>query len=288
MNVNLSMDCLRSFVSIVEQGSFARAAGNVGRTAPAISLQMDRLQSQVGVQLFRKDGRNKVVTSAGIEFFEHARAILAQNDAALRLAHADQLTGKVRLGIVQDFAEDFFPRALSNFAEKFAKIRIEVVVERSQFLLEMLEKGELDQVIAFNNDHSVPGTLLRRSQMVWLSKSGVALTPGEPIPLVVVDGPCQFRKTALKALTDAGLSWDIRLSSPSMACVTAAAEAGLGVAVRTPDILHNPGRDLVQISELPTLPPIDLQLYRSSAVGTPANDKLHDYWIEQFQVPLVA
>lgn len=247
MNVNLNMDCLRSFVSIVEHGSFARAAGEVGRTAPAISLQMDRLQSQVGVQLFRKDGRNKVVTEAGIDFFEHARAILSQNDAALRLAHADPLSGTVRLGIVQDFAEDFFPRALSSFTEQFASIRIDVVVERSQFLLEMLEKDNLDQVIAFNNDHSRPGTLLRRSEMVWLSKTGTALAAQDPIPLVVVDGPCQFRKTALKALSDIGRSWDIRLSSPSMACVTAAAEAGLGVAVRTPDVLHKQGRDLAQI-----------------------------------------
>lgn len=288
MNVNLSMDCLRSFVSIVEQGSFARAAGEVGRTAPAISLQMDRLQSQVGVQLFRKDGRNRVVTAAGIDFFEHARAILAQNDAALRLANADQLSGKIRLGIVQDFAEDFFPRALSSFAEKFANIRIDVVVERSQFLLEMLEKGDLDQVIAFNNDHSGPGTLLRRSEMVWIGKAGTALSPNDPIPMVVVDGPCQFRKTAFQALSDMGRSWDIRLSSPSMACVTAAAEAGLGIAVRTPDVLYNKGRDLAQISGLPELPPIDFQLYRNAAMRTPANDKLYDYWISQFRMPLAA
>lgn len=128
------------------------------------------------------------------------------------------LSGTVRLGVLQNFAKDSPPRALSSFTEEFAKIRIDVVVERSQFMFEILEKDDLDQVIAFNNDQLWPGTLLRRSEIVWLGKNGTALPPQDAIPQVVADGPCQFRKVALKALSDIGRGWAWRFI-PQMCCM---------------------------------------------------------------------
>lgn len=62
------------------------------------------------------------------------------------------------------------------------------------------------------------------------------------------------------------------------------------MAVHTPDVLHGKGRGLAQITKLPQFPPIDLQLYlnTATAIATPANDMLHDYWIRQFRQPLTA
>lgn len=283
MNINLNMDCLRSFVLIVELGSFSKAANHVGRSASAISLQMDRLQDQAGISLFKKEGRSRAITLAGTEFYEHARAILAQNDAALQIASAGQISGLVRLGIIQDFAEDFFPQALNAFSEQFQNIRIEVLVERSRVLLDQLEYGSLDQVIAFKHDTPVDTIFLRSSEMIWLEKPKSNLMTYEPIPIVLVEGPCLFRKAALDALGKAGLSWEIKLTSPSLACVAAAAEAGIGVAVRTGDLLMRKQGSLVQCNDLPKLPNIDLHLYNRPDTQNPAVDKLTEYWIHQLK-----
>ncbi|MBU2937787.1 MULTISPECIES: LysR substrate-binding domain-containing protein [Pacificibacter] len=285
MNKNLNMDCIRSFVSIIEQGSFSKAALHVGRTAAAISLQMDRLQSQLGIQLFQKDGRNRVVTASGQEFFEHARAILAQNDAAIRLANSRDLKGAVRLGIVQDFADDFFPKALSSFSQQFKNIRINVIVERSENLIELLENSALDQVIAFRHTTDSKATLLRESEMIWLGKADTTIADITPLQLVLMDGPCQFRKAALKSLGDAGVAWDVKLASASMSCVSAAAEAGLGVAVRTADVLQSKKLNLSKITNLPDLPSINLQLYTQGEDHSPAIQKLSEYWIAQMGRP---
>jgi DNA-binding transcriptional LysR family regulator len=287
MSINLNMDCLRSFVSIVEFGSFSRAADHVGRTASAISLQMDRLQKQAGITLFRKDGRNRVITIAGTEFYEHARAILAQNDAALQIAAAGRISGFVRLGIVQDFAEDYFPQALNSFSEQFQKVRVEVLVERSRILLDKLEGGSLDQVIAFKHESSADTTLLRSSEMIWLGKPNSRLAASDPIPIVLVEGPCLFRTAALEALGKAGLPWEIKLTSPSLACVAAAAEAGIGVAVRTRDLLRRKQGTLAHCSELPKLPNIDLNLYNRSDKANPAVEKMTAYWTQQLTEGLV-
>ena len=56
MNKNVNMDCLRSFMAVVELGGFSQAAERVGRTTSAISLQMKRLQTQIGAPLFKKEG----------------------------------------------------------------------------------------------------------------------------------------------------------------------------------------------------------------------------------------
>lgn len=275
------MDCLRSFVAVAELGSFSHAANRVGRSASAISLQMDRLGSQAGIPLFEKVGRHNIITPIGSEFFEHARAILAQNDAALQLATVNKVSGLVRLGVVQDFAEDVLPHALNSLSKQFQNIRIEVLVERSRVLLDLLERNELDQAIAFRHDTDAVSTKLKSAQMIWLGKQGHSFDMSKPLPLVLVEGPCLFRKAALKSLGKAGLSWEIKLTSPSLACVTAAAEAGIGLAVRTTDLLRRKQATLSNYSQLPSLPDIDLHIYNSSKVTNPAADKLVEYWVQQ-------
>src|SRR5215475_10914482 len=83
MNRTLSVDFLRTFVAIADAGTFAAAAERVGRTVSAVSLQIDRLEEQVGRALFQKFGRRMEPTSAGRQLLDHARTILAANDAAL-------------------------------------------------------------------------------------------------------------------------------------------------------------------------------------------------------------
>lgn len=275
------MDCLRTFVAVAELGSFSLAADRVCRSASAISLQMDRLESQAGIPLFEKTGRHKTITPIGIEFFEHARAILAQNDAALQLASVNKVSGIVRLGVVQDIAEDFFPLALNSLSRQFQDIRIEVLVERSRVLLDLLEQDELDQVIAFRQEAEAVSTQLKSTQMIWLGKRGHSFDLSRPLPIVLVEGPCLFRTEALKSLGDAGLAWDVKLTSPSLACVTAAAEAGVGLAVRTTELLRRKQNTLSNFSKLPRLPKIDLCIYNRSNMTSPAADKLTNYWIEQ-------
>lgn len=283
MSVNLSMDCLRSFVAVVRLGSFSRAAEHIGRTSPAVSLQMEKLENQAGVTLFKKEGRNKTLTAAGAEFFEHARAILAQNDAAVRLSKANQVSGRVRLGIIQDLAEDFFPQALGSFSDQFQNIRIEVLVDRSQVLLELLERKKLDIVIAYKRESASRSQKLKSSEMIWLGRPGKDFSETQPVPIVLVEGPCLFRNAALAALTDAGLSWEVKLTSPSLACVAAAAEAGMGFAVRTPDLLNRKKDTLSAYAALPKLPDIDLLIYWEADNSDSAISKLLEYWIQEFE-----
>ena len=111
-HTNLDMDSLRSFVTGLEVGSFARAADRLGRSTSAISAQLKKLEEQAGVPLVRKAGRGLVATDAGETMLSYARRLLELNDEAVSAARGIELEGWVRLGLQEDFGETLLPRIL--------------------------------------------------------------------------------------------------------------------------------------------------------------------------------
>ena len=113
---SIPTDLLRAFVTVIDLKGFTRAGERLGRTQPAISLQMKKLQDLVGQPLFAKEGAAGALTEAGETVAGYARQILALNDdMMLRLARRDT-RGKLRLGITNDYADHFMPRLLSGLA----------------------------------------------------------------------------------------------------------------------------------------------------------------------------
>src|SRR5258707_381551 len=119
------------------------------RTQSAISLQMRRLEDLAGVELFEKAGRNVQLTEGGLVLLEYARRLLALNDEAVQAVSGLKMRGKIRLGMLQDFAETILPSALASFSRAHPAIELEVRVERSTELLNALERRGLDLVLMF-------------------------------------------------------------------------------------------------------------------------------------------
>ena len=148
---NLDMDVLRSFVTGTELGSFAKAADRLGRSQSAISLQLKKLEEQVGEVLLRKDGRGLALTASGEIMLSYARRLLELNDEALAATRGVAVEGWVRLGLVQDFAESWLPLLLGRFARAHPQIRVDVQVDRGVNLAEAVEKGELDLALCWGD-----------------------------------------------------------------------------------------------------------------------------------------
>jgi DNA-binding transcriptional LysR family regulator len=86
MVVNLPTTLLRSFVAIVDSGSMRRASAQLLVSQPALSLQMKRLESIMQKPLFRRVGRQLVLTSEGQALLDDAREILSINDRVIAAA----------------------------------------------------------------------------------------------------------------------------------------------------------------------------------------------------------
>lgn len=283
-DMNLDMDCLRTFVSVVALGSQARAAESVGRSLSAVSLQLGRLEDRVGQRLFQKEGRRMVLSVAGQEFLGHAQRILAANDAAMDAFHKSEFDGTVRLGVIQDFAEDTLPSLLAEFSKQYPQTRINVLVERSKRLVNALETNKLDQIIAFRQETSLHTEPLGRRSMIWIGPKGGGLEKKRPLPLAMIEGPCGFRGAATAALDEAGIPWRVTLSSPSLSCLTSAVEAGLGVCVRTSNLLGGSRPGLARIRGLPDLPDVELCHYQSERRPNATAERLRDFCIDRLRL----
>lgn len=284
MSANLDMDCLRTFASIAELGTFTRAADRVGRSLSAVSLQMDRLEAQIGVLLFRKDGRRKVLTDEGERMLLHAKQILTANDTALSALAQEAITGPVRLGVVQDLAEQTLAGVLGDFARVHRDARLDVRVERSKNLVEAVEAGTLDMAITFEVDTPLAGEIVAETDMVWIGPRSGEVADQRPLPLVLFDAPCSFRATAQKALEKAGIDWRIALSSPGLSGLRAGVEAGLGLTVRTRAFIAEAGGALVEIDGMPKLPRAHYVLLTGPDRLTPAAEHLKDLCRERLRL----
>lgn len=276
MTTNFDIDALRAVVFGIEQGSFARAAVELGRSQSAVSMQLKKLEQQAGVQLFVRKGRGLVPTEAGEAFTEYARRIIALNDEAARAIGAPVAPETVRLGMPQDFYDDVMPATMNAFADAHPDVHVTVRAGNNDKLYDEIEAGRLDSAIAFFPKNSgAKGELLCELPLLWLAhRKFVELAEGELVPLVLFNHPCLFRQLALAALDRAGRRWRAVMTTPSLAAVWAALQSGFGVGVR---VERRVPRNVISVGHwpvLPDLPPVELRLIGSQAASPAAREMM--------------
>src|SRR3974390_2550614 len=107
---SIPVDVLRAFVAVVESRGFTRAAEELGRTQPTISLQVKRLEEIVEAELFKKDARFEL-SSAGEVCFDYGKRLLRLHDDLLdQAARANNPKSSLRIGMASEFTAALAPR----------------------------------------------------------------------------------------------------------------------------------------------------------------------------------
>jgi DNA-binding transcriptional LysR family regulator len=279
---NFDMDVLRTFVTGVRLGSFAKAAEVLGRTPPAVSLQLKKLAEFSGQTLFVKQGRGLALTDAGEALHDYALRILELNDEAMMMLGTSRaLDGWLRLGIPQDFAETSLPPVLGRFSRAHPKLRVEARVDRGAKLVAAVESGDLDMAVTWGGQRSAHCRHVATHPVVWIAAADFEVPAGEPVPLIAFDPPCSFRAAAVDAFTAAGREWRQAFASPGLAGLWAAVTAGLGVTIRTTAGMPAHLRPLdPERSGLPVLGSVDLMLHTAEAVPPAPVSRLRDILLE--------
>jgi DNA-binding transcriptional LysR family regulator len=232
---------LKSFVAIAETGTFGQAAEAVNRTQSALSLQIKKLEEQLGCELFDRTHRRVVLTPQGEIFLGYAkRMIQLQWEAFSRLREPD-VEGEIRFGTPEDFATHYLPGVLASFRQHHPRVQLNVACDLTLNLIDGFHRGEFDVILAKRDPQRVKGgTKVWREPLVWAAADGYQ--PEERLSLVLSPQPCIYRARALAALDRAKRSWHISFTSPSLAGTLAAVKAGLGITVlpahMIPDGIH--------------------------------------------------
>lgn len=233
---NLPIDMLRSFVTVIDEGSFTAAADHLGRTQPAISQQIKKLEGLLDKPLLDRDSPKLQLTSAGETLLNYARQILAINDEALGFFANPQVSGRIRFGIPSEFAITLLPKIISRFARAYPDVTLEVTCDLSRNLLSEDQRHQYDLVLALHDDASASkrrsiNNFVRTDLLVWVTSAGSRAHLQETLPLVAAPSGCIYRQRALRCLGESKRACRIVYTIPDLTGIQAAIEEGLGITV---------------------------------------------------------
>ena len=255
----LDLAVLRTLLAAVESGSFAAAARRVGRSESAVSLQLKRLEEQIGEPVFVRAGRQMTLTGAGTRLVGYARRLLDLNDEALSVSE-NSIEGTVTLGVPHDVAETWLPAVIAGFRRSHPSVILKVVEGRSAILQSRLAGGQIDLAIVLSAARPANALWSANLPMVWIGRSDFKLKNNEPLQLAAFDPPCFFRAAAVTALECAGIDCSVGYASNTLSDLWGAVNLGLGVTVRTPVAIPAGLAVLDPQRGLPDLPPFHVSL----------------------------
>ena len=156
------LDDLRALVEFAQAGSIARAADRLFRTPSAITRQVQRLEAALGAKLLDRSVKPPRLNSLGSRVLEQARDLLQRTEAVKSLASRDaEPHGLLRIGLAHPLAEGTLIEPIRALTEKYPKIRLLLLSERTSELFNRMLAGELDvAVVPFPEGRTAPAPLL--------------------------------------------------------------------------------------------------------------------------------
>ena len=281
---DLQLDWLKCFIAVVDAGSLSSAAGEVHRSQSAVSKQLKKLEDALGRRLLERDARKLQLTPEGQTLLGYARRILDLHAEAQVVLKGEELTGRVRIGVPDDYAAKYLTPVLKRFAPRHSGVEIELDCEQSTSLIPRVASGDLDLALV-SRDHSQRGTLLFHEPMVWVGSAQFELWRRDPLPIAVYEDTSLARRSAINSLAQQGRRYKVVYNSSSLAGQIAAVESGLAVAVLTqcsaPGHLQILGRE----QGLGPLEPMEVAVYRSrDSRGSKAVDSLQSLLIKTLRL----
>jgi DNA-binding transcriptional LysR family regulator len=226
----LSLDNLRTFVTVVDLGGFAKAGDTLGRSQPAISMQIKRLEQQLAKRLFNKQGQRQLVNQDGLILYKQARHILALNDDIFKQFQTASIKGRLRLGIPSEFATTLLPSIIGEFGKLYPEVSLEVTSALSKSLLAKDNPIDFDLVMALVDPNTqVQGQLLLNDELVWVGDKTFTYTHNN-LSLVLAPDGCVYRSRVINKLKQQTQQWRISYTNADLSGITAAIKQGLGIS----------------------------------------------------------
>ncbi|MDQ2803466.1 MAG: LysR substrate-binding domain-containing protein [Pseudomonadota bacterium] len=278
---NIQTDLLRTFTTVADLRSFTRAGEMLGRTQPAISLQIKRLENTVGMPLLERDSAPFRLTPAGELLAIYARQILCLHDEALSRLLRPAVMGAVRVGLPNDFAVALLPKVLADFIAANPGVRLDIDCDISVNLLRGLREGRHDVIVAMTTEQAAPAAAkLWTERLAWIT-GGCGIENQRPLSLITYPEGCIYRARMTEALSRAGIPWQIACSSASLAGLQAALHAGVGVTVLSVNTVPSDLIVLPMESGFPGLADTTVGLYYARETLSEAAQHLVNFVIQR-------
>ena len=238
---NLTLKQLRYFDALSRYGHFGRAAEACSISQPALSVQIRDLEADLGTKLFERGARKVRLTGFGEQFAPRVAQILKSVDELGDLARAtgNELTGRLRLGIIPTVAPYLLPSVIERISSKYRELDLHVRETLTPRLIEELSDGRIDAAIV-----ALPVSEPAFVEVALFSEEFVLVRPekdrDQPVPstetlrtmrlLLLEEGHC-FRDQAMTFCNmPSSLSRD-GLDATSLSTLVQMVGSGIGVTL---------------------------------------------------------
>lgn len=240
--MDLDFHELQVFAAVADERSFSRAARKLGRTQPAVSQAVRRLEQTVGEPLFDRSTRDGTMTEAGRVLREYARRLLAlaaEAGAAVREVR-DVQRGRVLVGANEAAVHALLP-LVAEFQRGYPKVQVDVRRVAARQIASQLVAREIDfGVLTFHPpDKELASLTLGADELVLLTHPSHPLARRRSVsmeevgrqPVVAHNDPSPAREHVLRVYEQRHVPLNIAVALPSLDAIKRAVEMRIGVAL---------------------------------------------------------
>lgn len=141
---------LHYVLAVAEHKNFTKAAQKVFVTQPTLSMQIQKLEEELDVQIFDRTKKPIQLTETGQKIVQQARNIVNESDRIKDIV--DQQKGFVggifKLGVIPTVMPTLLPMFINNFIKKYPKVKLKIEELNTEAIVERLREGHLDAAIA--------------------------------------------------------------------------------------------------------------------------------------------
>ena len=271
---SLDIALLRSFMIIARSGSISAASARIGRTQSALSMQMRRLEDEVGQPLLHRSGSGVRVTAAGERLLVHAERIVAAHDEAVADLVGTGLIGKVRFGCPEDYCYAFLPGLVRSFCAYHPAVEVEIIAATTSELQPLLHRHQIELALVSVPDAAAPG-VIRSESLVWVGDGPEPeVLRQDVLPLALAAPNTLDHRLACYAMASIGRRYRVAYAANGLAGLISVVRSGQAVSVMTRTAVPP---DLAIVSDrLPPLTTIGITLafadgHRSAAAEALGN-----------------
>lgn len=175
----MTLTQLEYIVAVDTWHHFAKAAEKCFVTQPTLSMQLLKLEQELGVKIFDRSKQPVVATEAGAEIIAQARRILSERDVLLERVQSRKgfLTGELRIGIIPTLAPYLLPLFIPAFTKKYPLVRLVVTEMTTELTVSRLREGRIDAGILVTplNENGIREQPLFYEEMVaYVSRKNAA------------------------------------------------------------------------------------------------------------------
>lgn len=255
---------LATFQAVVKEGSFLRAAEKLEYAQSTVTLHIQQLESELGVQLFERQGKKIQLTEAGRTLQEHAAQMLGCAEV-LKQTMADLSGGEaghIRIGSIEPTASERLTPLLVHFCQARPRLRLTLEVAGTCIISKRVATGDLDLGIcspppahlglSFEPLFVEPMALLLPEKHPLATAETVQAKDLPQMSLLLTERSCAYREVVEKALLKQGANPYSGIEISSIEALKRAVQGGLGIAV-VPVLAATPPPPGTVLREIPKL-----------------------------------